>query len=144
MWQKVLLAYNFSPESDKALHWVIDSLMRPLHVLVVTVFEISRSPVDNLAVFGGQKVHHPHRQRCVKEIPEIVRELTTAGFAARSVILEGEPSFELLGYIDAEQPDLVVCGAKESRRMVGFGTLMPRSVSHTLVTYSPKPVLVVK
>jgi len=134
---KVLLAYDGSENSQKALEWVLNfGQQTSILTVIVKVFEL---PDDmETGMEGSIKSIHKGLKEQLEKLALIFIE---KGLSAKTVILEGDPAAKLIQYAERERVDLIICG---TRGLGGFESLLLGSVAHKLVTHSPVPVLVIK
>ena len=149
--KKILVAYDGSPHSKKALNWAIDlSLMSAAEVVVVKVFEgnelyaMAEAGVASLlALFDAmrrekQKLMDELHQRLMDEVSEVAQK---RGVKLAGEILQGNIAGEIISYAEKNKFDLIIAGTK------GQGVLenlLMGSVSRNLVSLSHVPVMVVK
>jgi nucleotide-binding universal stress UspA family protein len=135
--KKVLLAYDGSEGSGKAVDWALAFAGQTgVETRVVRVADL---PTEVISEIPG--ILATLRQDIETSQGSILRRFAANGLLATSVILEGAPAFELLQYALQEKVDLIICG---SRGLGGFESLLLGSVAHQLVTHSSLPVIVVK
>lgn len=144
---KILVAYDGSTHSKKALEWAIDlSLQSSAQVIAVKVFEtLGMSELFTLSRAGqGAKMialiaeMQEADKKMMEEAAEVGRK---RGVQIAAEILEGNVSAKILEYATTNQVDLIVTGTK------GHGVLdelLMGSVTRNLVSLSHVPVLVVK
>ncbi len=140
--KKVLLAYDGSAGSGKALAWLADfAKQTPLEIVVVNVFHFPDTQWSDYLATGTQRALDILVRRAEAVLEEAEKLFTERGVAVKTIFLDGAPAVEIIRYSSAESIDLIVCG---SRGLGGFEALLLGSVAHNLVTFSPLPVLVVK
>ncbi len=140
MVKKVLLAYDGSADSRKAAEWLLDFAKQlSIETVIVNVFD---SEFENDADFWAkiQSAIEAYRQKTEDALATVARTFSQNGFPAKTVILEGQVSVEIIRYAARENVDMIVCG---TRGRGGFETLLLGSVAHQLVTHSSVPVLVI-
>ena len=144
--QKVLVAYDGSPQSKDALYWAIYFSRRTgAAVSAVKVFEpiLRETGVDEVGtlpekLFEKYSVAQKEDIQLMEAVKELGREqeveITTA-------VLAGHVSQTLLDYAKKKEIDMIVTGTR------GHGTLkqlLLGSVTHGLVSAADIPVMVVK
>jgi len=134
---KVLLAYDGSENSQKALEWLLNFAQQTtVQTIIIKVLEF---PVDLDSVMeaGAKSL----RKSLMDQLEKVAGTFTEKGLSAKKIVLEGEPASQLIQYAKKEKVDLIICG---TRGLGGFESLLLGSVAHKLVTHSPVPVLVIK
>jgi nucleotide-binding universal stress UspA family protein len=151
--KKMVVAYDGSEGSQKALTWAVDlavklnsdvvvvAVVKPLEftpsvvLTVVKPFEFStnRDEVDKF-YSDGEKYYRPLLEKAVKYGE-------AEGVALQTEILHGHPSEVIVQYAYDCQADLIVMG---TRGMGGFESLIIGSVAQKVVTYSKVPVVLMK
>ena len=134
---KILLAYDGSEHSQKALEW-LQKFAEPTTILIViaTVLEF---PAD-LEIGMGIAVKSI-RKSLKARLGNIEQVLIESGLSAKTIVLQGDPASQLIQCAAKERVDLIICG---TRGLGGFESLLLGSVANKLVTHSPVPVLVIK
>jgi nucleotide-binding universal stress UspA family protein len=134
---KVLLAYDGSEYSQKALEWLMCFAgQTAILTVIVKVFDL---PADwDSGMGAGVK---SIRKNLKDQLEKIAFTFTEKGLSAKTTVLEGDPASQLIQYAKKERVDLIICG---TRGLGGFESLLLGSVAHKLVTHSPVPVLVIK
>ena len=149
--KKILVAYDGSVHSKKALGWAIDlSLLSGSEVMVVKVFEgndlytMAETGVASfLALFDEMK---REKQKMMDELhhglmDEVAAVIQKRGVKIAGVILQGNIAGEIISYAKKNNFDLIIAGTK------GQGVLenlLMGSVTRNLVSLSHVPVMVVK
>ena len=142
--QKILIAYDGSEQSLKALEWAIKIIKQnQAKLTIATVLTppivysgfdqnsgMMLGPLWEIAEEESKKVLEHAEQLCVGE-----------GVAPYTILLHGIPDDEIIKYAHQENFDLIICG---TRGLGGFEGLLLGSVAQKLVTYAKIPVLVVK
>lgn len=134
---KVLLAYDGSENSQKALEWLLDYV--PQTTILTVIVKVLELP--NLLGDGMMVAVKALRKNLKEQLATAAQVFTERGLSAKPVVLEGDPASQLIQYAEKEQVDLIICG---TRGLGGFKSLLLGSVAHKLVTHSPIPVLVIK
>lgn len=141
---KILVAYDGSPHSQKALEWAIDlSHCSSGKMIAVYVSE----PVEILSLYTSES--GIRMKDAIKELEERGRDkleeaktfCASRGVDVKTVFLHGNIAHTIINYAKNEQADLIIAGTK------GHGELeemLMGSVTRNLVSLSSIPVLVVK
>ncbi|KUO93262.1 MAG: universal stress protein [Thermocladium sp.] len=139
MFQKIVVAYDGSPHSKRALDMAIDIAKKygsRLYIIEV---------VDPAALIGlgvspvPQTVLDQLYQKAKDDIEEARKR--AAGLETEGQVLEGDPATSILEFVDKVKADLLVSG---SRGLSTLKRLFLGSVSSRLVSEARIPVLVVK
>lgn len=139
--KKIILAFEGSDGSKKALDWTVEfAKQTQSEVHVVTVLEsigmISLEPTSQ--IIDMENI----REQYLMQLNEATRSLCNDNFCTiNNKVIEGNAADELIRYAKQQQADLIVCG---TRGLGNFTSLLLGSVAHKLVTYAECPVLVVK
>ena len=145
--QKVLVAYDGSPQSKEALHWAIYFGRRTgAEVSAIKVFEpfLTESKWDEVGVLPEEEVFAKFASAQKKDLQlmEDVKELGRGQeIEITTAVLHGHVAQTILEYAKKNDISLIVTGTR------GYGALkqlMLGSVTHGLVSLSDIPVLVVK
>ncbi|MEG6584891.1 universal stress protein [Dendrosporobacter sp. 1207_IL3150] len=137
--KKMVVAYDGSSESERALNWAIDlaGKIRSDIVVVSVVKPPEFSPtVSEIEEFyeDGEKYFRP----LLEKVEEKVNFLN---ISLRTEILRGHPAESIVRYAYDRRADLVVLGTRGNG---GFKSLIIGSVAQKVVTYSKVPVAVIK
>lgn len=137
--KKIVVAYDGSAESERALNWAIDlaGKLRSDIVVVSVVKPPEFSPtISEIEEFyeDGEK----HFRPLLNKVEETVNSLN---ITLRTEILRGHPAESIVRYAFDRRADLVVMG---TRGTGGFKSLIIGSVAQKVVTYSKVPVVVIK
>ena len=139
--KKVLLAFDGSEDSKKALRWLLDfAKQTPVEIVVVSAIELI-FPGDYDFAVGVLAAAETLRKNTKDDLLNAAKVFSDNNLLVSTVILEGNPASEIIQYASKEQVDLIICG---TRGMGGFESMLLGSVAHKLVTYSLVPVLVIK
>ncbi len=139
MFQKIVVAYDGSPHSKRALDMAIDIARKygsRLYIIEV---------VDPAALIGlgvspvPQTVLDQLYQKAKSDIEEARKR--AADLETEGQVLEGDPATSILEFVDKVKADLLVSG---SRGLSTLKRLFLGSVSSRLVSEARIPVLVVK
>lgn len=146
---RVLLATDDSEASRNAEAWT--SRLRWSRPSVVDVLCVAG---HGIARFGwGTQTYRAPVRKAVDQIRqsellaaarianEVGERLQRAGHTTRAWARQGDPAEEILGAIDAEQPDLVALGP---RGRSGLAQLLLGSVSRQVIGEATRPVLVAR
>ena len=139
--KKIVLAFDGSDGSEKALQWTIGFAKdngAEVHVTSVmeAIYTASFEPVYDLA-----EVDDFRKNDMLKNTARAEGICEKHNLVSKSVILEGHPAEEIINYATKVHADMIVCG---TRGHGGFSALLLGSIAHKLVTFSKIPVLVVK
>ena len=144
---KILVAYDGSSQSKKALEWAIDLSVQPnaqvIAVKVSETMDISELFSMSRAGQGAKMIAliAEMQEADKKKMEEAVEIGRKRGAQITTVILEGNVAGKIIEYAKLHQVDLIATGTK------GHGVLeelLMGSVPRNLVSLSHVPVLVVK
>ena len=137
--KKIMVAYDGSQGSQKALEWAV--MLAGVHKSDIVVAAVVKPPefspsIDEIDEFyaDGEKHFRPLLDKAVEYGERL-------GVAIRSEILRGHPAESIVRHAQDRRFDLVVMG---TRGIGGFKNLIIGSVAQKVVTYAKTPVLVVK
>ena len=139
--KKLMLAYDGSEHSQRALDWTLDLNAQLLYELeIVTVIPPFPSlfadfPTDTYALM---EVNRKNGQTMLERAASHCQE---RGQTATTALLEGHIVDTLIEHATEGGFTFLISG---TRGAGGFEGLLLGSVAHKLVTYSPIPVLIVK
>ena len=139
--KKLMLAYDGSEHSQRALDWALDLNAQLLYELeIVTVIPPFPSlfadfPTDTYALM---EVNRKNGQTMLEQAAAHCQE---RGQTATTALLEGHIVDTLIEHATEGGFTFLISG---TRGAGGFEGLLLGSVAHKLVTYSPIPVLIVK
>ena len=144
--QKVLVAYDGSPQSKEALYWAIYFSRRTgASICAVKVFEpfFKPSRLKEVANIPDEIFEHfAEAQKKDLQMMEAVKELgKEQEVPITTEVLSGHVAQALLGYAKEHNVSMIVTGTR------GFGALkqlLIGSATHSLVSASHIPVMVVK
>lgn len=139
--KKVVLAYDGSDDSKKALQWSVNfASQTQVETVIASVLEMV--PYMMTDIHGSIIVVDDYRreslERALESAEAAYRE---KGLPVTTTVLEGNPADALIKYAESVHADLIICG---TRGLGGFNAMLLGSVAHKLVTYSPVSVLVIK
>lgn len=139
--KKILVAYDGSPESEKALSWTIAFVAHSeaeIHVVTVIDFSGNISFQSSAYEFDVDST----RKSCLERLDKTIQKLCAESSSIiRQKVLLGNPTEELLRHAKQERADLLVCGSHGVNRIAA---VLLGSVAHKLVTYATCPVMIVK
>ncbi|HWR41256.1 MAG TPA: universal stress protein [Patescibacteria group bacterium] len=139
--QKILVAYDGSGQSDKALEWAIDlAKQMPAEILLVSVCNLPLHHFEEAPTYV-ERYNTTYRQNIATMLEKKKAGCTSPGLTINIRVREGHPVDEIIRCAQEEKADLIIVG---NRGLGGFGQLLLGSVAHKLVTYSPIPVIVIK
>jgi len=144
--QKIMVAYDGSEHSRRALEWAVQLARR---------LESSLEIVQVLPTFSYFQLHEsdsvwsrnrPEKQKKLKErlcekLEQTANQYKAPDFTITTKLLEGAVAESLLAYSEETDTSLLVSG---TRGAGGFHGLLLGSVAHELVTYAKIPVVVIK
>jgi len=137
--KKILVAYDDSSGSKKALKWALE-LAEKLQSMVVVVSVVKppefSSTVDEIDEYfaDGDRHYRP----ILDEILEAAKEYN---IVVESKILHGHIAESIVRYAADYKVDLIVMG---TRGMGGFKNLVIGSVAQKVTTYATVPVTIMK
>ena len=137
--KKMVVAYDGSEGSQKALAWAVDlALQLKSDVTVITVVKPPEfsSNIDEVDEFyaAGEKHCRPLLEKAVAFGEE-------HGLTIQTEILHGHPAESIVRYAVNRKADLIVMG---TRGLGGFKNLVIGSVAQKVMTYSKVPVTIMK
>ena len=140
--EKILVAYDGSPGSKKALNWALEAGSK-FHIKVVIAAVIApafeqKIDFDADVCTNSQLIQKKELEKILGEAEDLFKQ---KGIAVKSVIRYGIPADELIECAQEENVDLICTG---TRGYSASKTLMLGSVAHKLTIYSPISVLVIK
>jgi nucleotide-binding universal stress UspA family protein len=147
--KKIMIATDGSECSKQAVDKGIE-LARLSGGTVYAVYVASMTHISPLIggyfssinVYPYWKAIHESLKKQGQKALNYVKSLgETKGINVESVLLEGNPSVELIRYAEEEKIDIVVMGTLGN---TGLNKLLLGSVASNLVRYSKVPVMVVK
>ena len=139
--KKIILAFDNSADSEKALQWTISFAKdnrAEVHItnVIESVYTDSFEEVYNLTTINNLRKKDITEKTAKAEA--ICKE---HNIVSKAIMLEGQPAEEIINYAEKINADLIVCG---TRGHGGFSALLLGSTAHKLVTYATIPVVVVK
>lgn len=142
--KRILVAYDGSPHSKKALDWAAElSLLVKAKIRVVKVSEMTEiSPLYTVGSGTGLIADIEEiKQADRKLLEDAVRAAKDKGVAITTDLLSGNIALTIIKYSKDNDIDLIVIGTKGHGVLEG---LLMGSVTRSLVSLSRIPVLVVK
>ncbi len=142
LYSKILVAYDGSEASDKALDSAL-KLAKLNHFSKLDIIHIFNLPTY---VLGSSVVIPPiviennyldYSEQVIGKIKEQIADFSNIHIEVRS----GSITKEILKYADEIQADLIIVG---SRGLNSIGEFVLGSVSHNVVQHAKLPVLVIK
>lgn len=137
--RKIVVAYDGSVGSEKALQWAL-TLANAIHSQLV-IATVVRPPEFSASIDEVDAVYEEGEKYAQPLLAKAVAQAENLGLEADTVILKGHPAESLVRYAANRQVDLIVLG---TRGLGGFKSLIIGSVAQKVVTYSTVPVTVIK
>ncbi len=141
---KLLVAYDGSAQSQKALDWAIDIIEYThadlLIVSVVTPPIVYSGFDQNSGIMLGP-LWEIAEQETKKVLDTALTYCRDKNVPAQTILLHGIPDDEIIKYAHQQEINMIICG---TRGLGGFEGLLLGSVAQKLVTYAKMPVLVIK
>ncbi|WP_454192553.1 universal stress protein [Paenibacillus sp. Marseille-Q7038] len=140
---KILLAYDGSPVSNKALEKAVElAEMSENSVLdVVHVYDFPRVFIGEGLAPIPPSVNNEVYELAEQTVEEAKQRLAAVGSNAQVELIQGSPVDVIIEYIKQNDIDLIVLG---SRGLSGIREFMLGSVSHRVAQEVSIPVLIVK
>lgn len=143
---KILVAFDGSPQSKKALEWSLD-LSQDSNGAVIAVYV--SEPVHLTSIYGIENGSVELMMDTIKEteindrktLEEAKAFCVNRGRDVKTELLHGNIAQAIIKYAKEEQVDLIVTGTKGHGAL---GELLLGSVTRNLVSLAHIPVLVVK
>jgi nucleotide-binding universal stress UspA family protein len=141
--KQILVGYDFSPDSDLALHYGLSlaqefqAILHLIHVVEPPMYEDLVKPVSFSTDKFQQDLRRQLRERLVKMVPEEARAWCTPV----PTLLAGSPHEELTKYAVVNDIDLIILGVR------GHGlveTVLLGSTTDRVIRRAPCPVLSVQ
>ncbi len=140
--KKIVVAYDSSEHSRKALGWAIH-MAQFAHATIDVVMVLVPSAISTRS--AGAYASPEVREAAEQEIKLILSEAQAIceanGVEAKTHSLFGNAVKEILLHGDSCRADMIICG---TRGLGSFAGLLLGSVARTLVTYAKTPVMVIK
>jgi len=138
--KKIIVAYDGSPDSDKALKLAV-ALAKALgaDIDLVTVVEASSMISTEVRNYEAQKAMI--KQGGEAHLAMGLKKAAELGVQANGIVLEGNTPEQIIKYAETAAASLIVVG---TRGLGGFAQLMLGSVARALVKHSGISVVVAK
>ena len=136
MFNRILIAYDGSPESQRALATGIQ-LAVELHsdTTLVTVVEPLPSYVNMASAVAPEvpsELRHERRDRMEKLQQEVKQQATIKNVPVETLLVEGEEIEGILGAAKQTHADLLVVGLHRHHTAIEFAGTLRRIANHTL------------
>lgn len=142
--KKILVAYDGSPHSKKALEWAI-GLSRSTGAKIVAVKVFEALELTMLEEFAASELMENKLAKITESdkmlLEEVEQEGKGQGVQITTQALEGNPVEVILEFAQTHDVDMIVAGSKGHGALIA---LLLGSVTRGLVSLSKIPVLVVK
>jgi len=138
--QKIIVAYDGSPDSDKALN-LAANLAKALGASIDLVSVFYVTPLITEGVADTDSLIAAMGDQLKKTSSSGMALAEALGVTANAVTLEGNVADEIIRYADETKAFMIVAG---TRGMGGFERMLVGSVAQALVAHATVPVLVVK
>ncbi|WP_409342977.1 universal stress protein [Paenibacillus sp. MBLB4367] len=142
LYSKIVLAYDGSEASDKALDTAIKlaklnhySKLDIIHVFNVPTYVVG--DVMFVPPIKNEEDYYGYSEQAITKIQEKISDTDNTHIEVR----QGSPAKTILAYAEEAKADLIVIG---SRGLGSFGEFVLGSVSHNVVQHAKIPVLVIK
>ena len=137
-YKKIMIATDGSDCSKLAIDKGIE-LARLSGGTVYAVYVISTAYLSPRGA-GWELIHKALKDEGQQAVDDIKSLGKVKGINVRSVLLEGNPSYELIRYTDEEKMDIVIMGTLGK---TGLYRMLIGSVAENLIRHSKVPVMVV-
>lgn len=143
LFSKILLAYDGSKASNKALERTIElaKVTPGSSVYVVHAYDFPRFFIGEAIAPVPASVNKDYYDLAVQTTEEVKSRLEAEGLNATVDMVQGPPAEVVLKYAKEQAVDVIVIG---SRGLGGIREFVLGSVSHNVVQNARIPVLVVK
>ncbi|AWB43382.1 universal stress protein UspA [Paenibacillus sp. CAA11] len=143
MYSKILVAYDGSKASNKALDRAIElaKLSPNAELEVIHVFDFPRFYVAEGFAPVPATMNQEFYELAEKTVEEAKRRLEEAGMSGTVELAQGSAAEVILDYADKHDNDVIVIG---SRGLGGIREFVLGSVSHNVVQHARIPVIVIK
>lgn len=143
LFQNILVAYDGSKASNKALDQAIDlaKLTPGAKLDVVHVFDFPRVFIGEAIAAIPASVNQEIYDLAEQTLDEVRTRLSEAAVTANVVMIQGDAAEVILAYAKQHESDLIVIG---SRGLGGIREFVLGSVSHNVVQNAKIPVLINK
>jgi nucleotide-binding universal stress UspA family protein len=137
--KKILVAYDGSAGSQKALEWAV--MLAGIHKSDVVAAAVVKPPEFSPSIDEVDEFFADGERHVRPLLDQAVAYGEKLGVSIRPEILRGHPAESIVRYAQDRRFDLIVMG---TRGIGGFKNLIIGSVAQKVVTYAKTPVLVVK
>lgn len=139
--KKIVLAFDSSADSEKALQWTISfAKVNKAEVHIANVIE-SIYTASFEEAFNLTEINELSKNDIIGKTAKAEAIYKEHNIVSKVIILEGQPAEQIINYATEINADMIVCG---TRGHGGFSALLLGSTAHKLVTYATIPVLVIK
>lgn len=140
--KKIVVAYDSSDHSRKALDWAIH-MAQLTHATIDVVMVLVPSAIStrSAGAYASPEVREAAEQEIKRNLLEVQAICEESGVEATTHSLFGNAVKEILLHADSYRADMIICG---TRGLGSFAGLLLGSVARTLVTYAKIPVMVIK
>ncbi|ARM75247.1 universal stress protein [Acidianus manzaensis] len=139
MYKKILVGYDGSPHSTKALQHALN--LAKMHSAKVVVVEAIESPSDYVIEGYSKEDHVKTREKIALHTEEMKRLSSEHGVPIEYKAARGPPAEVISKFAEMEDVDIVILG---NRGYKGFKKLIFGSVSSAVSERVKKPVLIIK
>ncbi|HMM22358.1 MAG TPA: universal stress protein [Selenomonadales bacterium] len=137
--KKILVAYDGSQGSQKALEWAV--MLAGKHQSDIVVATVVKPPEFSPSMDEVDEVYADGEKHIRPLLDKAVQFGEEQGASIRAEVLRGHPAESIVRHAYDRRFDVIVMG---TRGIGGFKNLVIGSVAQKVVTYSKVPVLVVK
>ncbi|MBP1763225.1 MAG: nhaX 1 [Firmicutes bacterium] len=138
--KKILVAYDGSADSEKALDWACD-MARQVDATVHAIFVLELYDYFALEDTFYRPLEGAYREVADQKFAQIQEKYKNSGISVTTHVQKGVPDVEVIRCAHDISADLIICG---TRGLGGIARVLLGSIAHKLVTYSDIPVLVIK
>ncbi|ADY57321.1 UspA domain-containing protein [Syntrophobotulus glycolicus DSM 8271] len=140
--KKIVVAYDSSEHSKKALDWAIHmAQLSQATVDVVMVLVPSAISMRSAGAYASPEVREEAEEEIEINLSEVRTICEGKGVHVTTHSLFGNAVNEILLHAASCKADLLICG---TRGLGSFAGLLLGSVARTLVTHAEVPVMVIK
>lgn len=140
--KKIVVAYDSSEHSRKALEWSIHmAQLSHSTINVIMVLVPSAISTRSSGAYASPEVREAAEHEIKLILSEVQNICTANGVEASTHSLFGNAVKEILFHADSCRADMIICG---TRGLGSFAGLLLGSVARSLVTYAKIPVMVIK
>jgi nucleotide-binding universal stress UspA family protein len=142
MYQKIILAYDGSLESQQALLNCKDiSQWQQAKVHLLSVVPHDTIPVGHETSYYTEQHNQVEELRRLKTLKEGVKQLTESGLDAIGEMIKGDAVDQIVKFSDSIEADLIVLGHKHHENWLA--RWWRGSIPKALIEHSPCSVLVI-